>query len=105
MAACECMPACPAALLEPWAAPAGVQANAVLKEERGSLALEDQVGLLLQSLASDSAAVRATALQARPRPRRPPRPCARGPRKLPLPCWAGGRRAAFAGGCCGRRAF
>jgi len=83
VAACECMPACPAALLEPRAAPAGVQANAVLKEERGSLALEDQVGLLLQSLASDSAAVRATALQARPRPRRPPRPCARGPRKLP----------------------
>ncbi|KAK9842495.1 hypothetical protein WJX81_002719 [Elliptochloris bilobata] len=39
------------------------KANAVLKEERGSLALDDQVSLLLQSLASDSAAVRATALQ------------------------------------------
>ena len=37
----------------------------MLKEERGSLALDDQVSLLLQSLASDAAAVRATALQAR----------------------------------------
>ena len=43
----------------------GMQAAAVLKEERGSLALDDQVALLLQSLASDAAAVRATALQAR----------------------------------------
>lgn len=37
----------------------------MLKEERGSLALDDQVALLLQSLASDAAAVRATALQVR----------------------------------------
>ena len=41
------------------------QANAVLKEERGNLAIDGQVGLLLQSVESDSAAVRATALQAR----------------------------------------
>ena len=47
----------------------GAQANAVLKDERGSLALDGQVGLLLHSLASDSGAVRATALQARARRR------------------------------------
>ncbi len=37
----------------------------MLKEERGNLAIDGQVGLLLQSVESDSAAVRATALQAR----------------------------------------